>query len=143
MKTYFLTSTTIKIKQLLESTWCEKPEDRINANGIMATLKSLIETEADYLHVKKYDIISAIADPVNKLISNRYYLGTLYRNCFVGSTVLAFLKNTNVIKNKEEGISILNIILKDDHLIEHVTKEHDYKDEYLFYVFVDPKKSTI
>ena len=126
--------TNIKIKALLEKTWCAKPEERISANEIINILKSLMENEEDLLHVKKYDIIAAIADPLNKLILNRYYYGAQYRNCFIGNAVLKFLVEQDMIESKEEGIDILNMLVRDGK-ITHVKNEHEFKDEYLFYVF--------
>ena len=49
------------------------------------------------MHVKKYDIIAAIADPLNQLICNRSHYGVKYRNCFVGSAVLKFLVKSNIV----------------------------------------------
>ena len=89
------------------------------------------------------NIIAAIADPLNKLISTRYYYGVQYRDCFVGSAALNFLVKNNVVQSKKEGMSVLNTMLKDDQLIKHVTNEQEFKDEYLFYVFADVKKSRI
>lgn len=118
----------------MEKTWCAKPEERISANEIINILKSLMENEEDLLHVKKYDIIAAIADPLNKLILNRYYYGAQYRNCFIGNAVLKFLVEQDMIESKEEGIDILNMLVRDGK-ITHVKNEHEFKDEYLFYVF--------
>lgn len=126
--------TNETIKKLLESMWCQNPLDRISANDAMDILKSLLKTKADIIHIKKYDIIAAIADPLNQLIGNRRHYGVQYRNCFVGSAVLKFLVESNIVQNKEEGLLILNIMLKNDKTIQHVTNEHDFKDEYLFYV---------
>ena len=39
-----------------------------------------------------------------------------------------------MIESKEEGIDILNMLVRDGK-ITHVKNEHEFKDEYLFYVF--------
>ena len=40
----------------------------------------------------------------------------------------------DMIESKEEGIDILNMLVRDGK-ITHVKNEHEFKDEYLFYVF--------
>ena len=50
--------------------------------------------------MKKFDIIEAIADPLNKLRSNRYYYGAMYRDCFVGNAVLDYLLENNLVETE-------------------------------------------
>ena len=52
----------------------------------------------------------------------------------LSAVLLKFLVESNIVQNKEEGLLILNMMLKNDKTIQHVTNEHDFKDEYLFYV---------
>ena len=131
------------IAKLIKKMWEEKPQDRISANEIMKTLKHCLQSVEDVLEVKKFDIIEAIADPLNKLRSNRFFYGTMYRDCFVGKAVLDYLLEDGLIETRAEGISILNILLKKDHLIKHVTNDHDFKDELLFYCLTDMRSAII
>ena len=93
--------------------------------------------------MKKFDIIEAIADPLNKLRSTRYYYGTMYRDCFVGNAVLDHLFENNLVETRAEGISILNTLLKEDRLIKHVTNDHEFKDEFLFYCLTEMRSAVI
>ena len=66
-------------------------------------------------------------------IKDRWYHLKLYPKCFIGSELVDWLVKTKGIVT-QEAIS-LGQNLFEYHLIEHVHREHDFKNEFLFYRF--------
>jgi hypothetical protein len=66
-------------------------------------------------------------------IEDRWYKLRVYRRCFVGNEAVAWLMES--FKLSQENAIRVGQILIDKKFIHHVTDDHDFKDEYLFYRF--------
>jgi len=81
---------------------------------------------------------------MNKLdIRDRSSFLRTHPRCFVGKDAVQFLIDTKYAKDAEEAIQIGNQLIEAG-VIEHVTREHMFKNEDLLYRFVehDPTKSA-
>lgn len=56
-----------------------------------------------------------------------------YRKCFVGSDLIKWLIN-NYKTTKSEALKLGQDLIE-EKIVHHVTDDHDFKDEYLFYRF--------
>jgi hypothetical protein len=66
-------------------------------------------------------------------IKDRRYGFSVYPKCFVGSEAVAWLIQTQKA-TQEEALRIGQMLIERG-IIHHVTDEHTFKDEYLFYRF--------
>ncbi|MGQ4649466.1 mechanosensitive ion channel domain-containing protein [Lyngbya aestuarii] len=66
-------------------------------------------------------------------IKERYYRLNLYPACFAGSEAVIWLMQAQDCTT-EEAIELGQMLI-DQEIIHHVTDEHPFKDEYLFYRF--------
>jgi hypothetical protein len=71
----------------------------------------------------------------NVKLSDRSYRLKTYKQCFVGSEAVDYLVHSGATSNREDAVVLGNAFLE-MHLIEHVLRDHPFKDEYLFYRFV-------
>lgn len=69
-----------------------------------------------------------------KLADRSYRLKT-YKQCFVGSDAVDYLVQSGATATREDAVLLGNAFVE-MHLIEHVLRDHNFKDEYLFYRFV-------
>ena len=66
-------------------------------------------------------------------ICDRTFRFQIYSECFVGSEAVDWLV-TNYEYSRKEAVKV-GQMLKDRGIIHHVTDDHNFKDEYLFYRF--------
>jgi hypothetical protein len=71
----------------------------------------------------------------NVKLSDRSYLLKTYKQCFVGSEAVDYLVQSGATATREDAVLLGNAFIE-MHLIEHVRRDHPFKDEYLFYRFV-------
>ena len=71
-----------------------------------------------------------------KVQNNRYHART-YRKTFVGSQAVDFLVNSNLAKTRRQAVEIGRRLASELHLFDHVTGEHLFTDDFLFYRFND------
>jgi hypothetical protein len=69
-----------------------------------------------------------------KLLDRSYRLKT-YKQCFVGSEAVDYLVQSGATATREDAVLLGNAFIE-MHLIEHVLRDHAFKDEYLFYRFI-------
>lgn len=69
-------------------------------------------------------------------IRTRRYKFTRYPNCFIGQDAVPIIIHLKLASNETEAIEFGNQLIT-GKLIEHVTNEHDFKKDYLFYQFTD------
>eukprot|EP00210_Caulerpa_lentillifera_P008555 g8160.t1 len=82
--------------------------------------------------------LEIIADALKKNIQVKdrtYHLRT-YPKCFVGTEAVALLIENKLTTNAEEAVNALEG-LRQLGLFNHVTKDHPFKNEYLFYRFTE------
>jgi hypothetical protein len=66
-------------------------------------------------------------------IEDRWHNLRVYRRCFVGKEAVVWLMES--LKLSRENAILLGQRLVDEKLIHHVTNDHEFKDEFLFYRF--------
>merc|ERR1712228_249703 len=69
-------------------------------------------------------------------IKDRSYIFNTYHQCFIGKSMVSFMLKNNICKSREEGESIGKLLISAG-MIQHVLNQHDFKDDKLFYRFVD------
>ena len=72
-------------------------------------------------------------------IKDRKYSSKIYKNCFIGTEFVQWLIRNNHASGIEEAVSIGNKMLDKDFLF-HVLRDHKFKNEALFYVFIEQDK---
>lgn len=72
---------------------------------------------------------------------NRWRLRT-YRKTFVGTECVDFLVRSQFSKSRSEAVELGRRLATEFNLFEHVAADHEFKDEHLFYRFVEPERRT-
>lgn len=67
-------------------------------------------------------------------VRDRRYLLRTYRECFVGSDACRWLVEQGHVQNRADAQTLGNLMRKAG-LLHHVVRDHEFKDEYLFYRF--------
>ena len=67
-------------------------------------------------------------------IKNRWYHLKCYKDCFVGSELVAWLMKNRSL-NVKEAIALGQNLLE-HKVIAHVCNDHTFKDDFLFYRFI-------
>lgn len=70
-------------------------------------------------------------------IKDRKYRLTTYKQCFVGKEAVDFLIASGAAETREDAVQLGNALSQEYHLFEHVVRDHDFKDEELFYRFLE------
>jgi len=85
---------------------------------------------------KESDEIMKLADRLREGIEvkDRRYHFQKYEKCFLGSEAVSWLIDNGEAQDVEQAIHLGNAMMTLD-LIKHVTKDHDFKNEKLFYRF--------
>jgi hypothetical protein len=73
-------------------------------------------------------------------IEDRKYHLKSYKDCFVGKEAVDFLISSGSANTREDAV-ILGLSLQENfHLFEHVTRDHAFADDHLFYRFLGSKE---
>jgi len=75
----------------------------------------------------------------NVKVEDRTFRFTTYKDCFVGSEAVDYFIDSGQAPSRDDAVE-LGRALKAAHLFEHVTRDHDFNDDYLFYRFLDDKE---
>ena len=75
-------------------------------------------------------------------VRNNRYRFKIYKNTFVGSECVDFLVRSNYASTRAEAVELGRRIANELNLFEHVKQEHELKDEFLFYRFVESGRRT-
>jgi predicted ATPase len=90
--------------------------------------------------------LSLIGDQLRKgvRIKNHSYRLKTYRNCFIGSEAVDYLVQSRIADSREMAAEICRRLSAGLNLFYHVTYEHQFEDNHLFYRFatVDGSIST-
>ena len=70
-------------------------------------------------------------------VRDRRFRMKTYKQCFVGSEVVDMLVNTRVVSTRKEAVQFGRTLAKELDLFSHVTGEHAFCDDYLFFRFHD------
>jgi len=71
----------------------------------------------------------------NVQIEDRKYHLKTYKECFVGKEAVDYLVNSGAAATRQDAVE-LGRALQSTYLFEHVTRDHQFADEYLFYRFL-------
>eukprot|EP00730_Choanoeca_flexa_P001686 TRINITY_DN10744_c0_g1_i2.p1 TRINITY_DN10744_c0_g1~~TRINITY_DN10744_c0_g1_i2.p1 ORF type:complete len:422 (+),score=109.84 TRINITY_DN10744_c0_g1_i2:1278-2543(+) len=66
------------------------------------------------------------------MILDRDYGVRTFRKCFIGQELAPWLMMQELAKSKQDAITLANDLLEEGFM-HHVTHDHSFKDEYLFY----------
>lgn len=69
-------------------------------------------------------------------LKDRKYRLKTFKQCFVGSEAVDFLVSSGSAQTRQDAVRIGQALAAECHLFEHVTRDHEFKDEHLFYRFV-------
>jgi potassium efflux system protein len=86
------------------------------------------------------ELVSQMRGTAGLDIRDRRFGLQVYANCFVGSEAVQWLIQQQ-LASREEAIK-LGQVLVERGIIHHVTDEHTFKDEYLFYRFFEDETSS-
>jgi predicted ATPase len=70
---------------------------------------------------------------------NRWRLRT-YKNTFVGTECVDFLVRSQLAESRSAAVELGRKLVTELNLFEHVAMDHEFKDEHLFYRFVEPER---
>ena len=85
------------------------------------------------------DSLDDLADAFRKgvEVKDRKYHLTTYKQCFVGSEAVDFLVSSGAAETREDAVQLGLALASEYHLFEHVARDHEFKDETLFYRFME------
>ena len=63
-----------------------------------------------------------------------------YKKCFIGSEAVDAIIRLNLATNEKDAVEFGNKLIQYD-IIQHVLKHHTFKNEFLFYRFIDGYQS--
>ena len=69
-------------------------------------------------------------------IKDREYESKTYKNCFVGNECVDLMIKLNFAKNEQHAVQFGNILIEND-IIESVENQNEFKNEEIFYRFVE------
>eukprot|EP00980_Cylindrotheca_fusiformis_P006621 scaffold1390_cov138-Cylindrotheca_fusiformis.AAC.24 len=84
----------------------------------------------------------AAAFKANVEIRDRKYHLKTYQQCFVGCEAVDYLLTSGAASNREDAVE-LGKAMAAMHLFEHVTRDHEFADEYLFFRFLDGDRGSL
>ena len=70
-------------------------------------------------------------------VKDRTYRLSKYPSCFVGKEAVDFMINDGLTTTRDEAVQLGQCIMTELGIFEHVTRDHTFADEYLFYHFID------
>eukprot|EP00934_Nitzschia_sp_Nitz4_P001309 Nitzschia sp. Nitz4//scaffold65_size103378//22017//24157//NITZ4_004458-RA/size103378-augustus-gene-0.78-mRNA-1//1//CDS//3329556216//1309//frame0 len=73
-----------------------------------------------------------------QIMDRRYHLKT-YKDCFVASEAVDYLVQSGAAATREEAVR-MGRALQSSFVFEHVTRDHEFADEYLFFRFLDGER---
>lgn len=85
----------------------------------------------------------AIADAlrVGIEVKDRTWRLRTFKNCFMASEAVDFLVSNNYAKTRKQAVRLGQALGIVCNVFEHVVKEHEFCDEYLFFRFIDESDS--
>jgi len=87
--------------------------------------------------LSKSDVLEVIEKMRSlKLVKDRTYLLKKYPKCFIGSEAVTFFLTTHFCNTIPQAVALGQELMDGDYL-HHVTDEHTFKNEHLFYRFRD------
>ena len=97
------------------------------------------ESDSSKLSLKSLEYIAKEFETHVFVDDRRYHLKT-YRDCFIGHEAVSFLLRANFAPSRPEAVVLGRRLAKELDLFEHVTRQHEFKDDFLFYRFIEASK---
>lgn len=69
------------------------------------------------------------------LQDRRYRLKT-FKKCFIGSEAVDFMVASQMANSREDAVQLGKALATEFFLFEHVTRDHEFMDDYKFYHFI-------
>jgi len=85
------------------------------------------------------DLLNEIAEAFKKGVSiqdRKYHLKT-YKQTFVGKEAVDFLVQMEASSDRADAVALGQTLMNELHLFEHVTRDHPFADDNLYYRFVE------
>ena len=70
-------------------------------------------------------------------IKDRRYRLTTFKACFIGKEAVDYLVQTDLASTREEAVQLGQSLMTELSLFEHVTRDHRFADDHLFYHFIE------
>ena len=130
------------LSALIQECWKHDPVERPTAKEVVQICSTIqtgeivapsfeFELSSEYMQ-----IVEQLKNPKTGLsIENRNYRLVTYHQVFEGRTLVTWLVDNEFAKNRKEAVEIGNVLFEAG-VFFHVTKDHTFKDEQLFYRFV-------
>ena len=116
----------------------EKTEKQPLANDLLSDVRdysSLLQNQQRFQNSLLERLVKQMRSEDGLDIQNRRFRLTVYPNCFVGSEAVTWLAKTQ--NATREAAVRIGQALVEQGIFHHVTDEHPFKDEYLFYRFYE------
>ena len=89
-----------------------------------------------FLRDKELSHTSIIKTMLQKVeTKDRRYRLVLYKNCFIASQAVDVLVDEGLADSREEAVRLGRLLNSKYNLFEHVTRDHSFMDDYLFFRF--------
>jgi len=76
-------------------------------------------------------------------VKDRKWHARTYPKCFVGKEAVSFMVKAGMATSREDAVKLGRRLCNEYNLFEHVCREHEFKDGYLFYRFVGKRKRFV
>ncbi len=76
-------------------------------------------------------------------VKDRKWHARTYPKCFVGTEAVSFMVKAGMATSREAAVKLGLRLCNEYNLFEHVCREHEFKDGYLFYRFVGKRKRFV
>jgi hypothetical protein len=112
-------------------------DDDISAgvSSIHASVSTDIGTNASEKDQALATIAVALKTYVN-LMDRRYHF-SIYPACFIAREAVDHLFRSGVANTRNQAVDTVLVCNNIFHIFEHVTQDHEFRDDYLFVFFVD------
>ena len=93
-------------------------------------------SEAEF--AQELDVLAEEFKKNVEIKDRKHHLKT-YKQCFIGKDAVDFLVDNGHAITRDDAVS-LGRALQQSYLFEHVTRDHQFADEHLFFRFLDPNE---
>ncbi|CAB9499392.1 DEP domain-containing mTOR-interacting protein [Seminavis robusta] len=73
-------------------------------------------------------------------VKDRRYMLCVFPNCFVASEAVDVMMDLKLVRSRIDAVHLMGKLNQKVFCCEHVTNDHEFKDEYLFFHFIAPEE---
>ena len=128
--------STIGVPPVLEKT--EQQTQGLTTHDLLADVRDFSSLLQNHQHLQGAlleSLVKQMRSQDGLDIQNRRFRLSVYPNCFIGSEAVTWLAKTQ--NATREAAVRIGQALVEQGIFHHVTDEHPFKDEYLFYRFYE------